>query len=171
MSYCAITGQSVNIENAYSSEEFDFSGTKKFDDMTGFRSKFFLNVLPQNNADEVIGVLQLLNSLDPETGEVVAFSGDISPLIEALASQAAIALDNAILIDSQKKLLDSFIELMASAVDAKSPYTGGHCQRVPELTEMLTRAACDSNESPFAAFDLSEDEWYELHIDAWLHDC
>jgi HD-GYP domain-containing protein (c-di-GMP phosphodiesterase class II) len=171
VSYCAITGRSVNIENAYSSDEFDFSGTKKFDEMTGFRSKSFLNVPLKNNADEVIGVLQLLNSLDPETGEVVAFSGDISPLIEALASQAAIALDNAILIESQKKLLDSFIELMASAVDAKSPYTGGHCQRVPELTEMLTRAACDSNESPFAAFDLSEEEWYELHIGAWLHDC
>ena len=171
VSYCAITGRSVNIENAYDSDEFDFSGTKKFDEMTGFRSKSFLNVPLKNNADEVIGVLQLLNSLDPETGEVVAFSGEISPLIEALASQAAIALDNAILIEAQKKLLDSFIELMASAVDAKSPYTGGHCQRVPELTEMLTRAACASNDSPFASFDLSEEEWYELHIGAWLHDC
>ncbi|MDG2070507.1 MAG: HD domain-containing phosphohydrolase [Pseudomonadales bacterium] len=171
VSYCAITGKSVNIEDAYSSEEFDFSGTKKFDEMTGLRSKSFLNVPLKNNLGEVIGVLQLLNSLDLETGEVVAFSGYISPLIEALASQAAVALDNAILIESQKKLLDSFIELMASAVDAKSPYTGGHCQRVPELTEMLTRAACASNESPFADFDLSEDEWYELHIGAWLHDC
>lgn len=171
VSYCAITGRSVNIENAYDSDEFDFSGTKKFDEMTGFRSKSFLNVPLKNNADEVIGVLQLLNSLDPETGEVMAFSGEISPLIEALASQAAIAMDNAILIEAQKKLLDSFIELMASAVDAKSPYTGGHCQRVPELTEMLTRAACASNDSPFASFDLSEEEWYELHIGAWLHDC
>lgn len=171
VSYAAITGKTVNVQDAYNSDEFDFSGTKKFDEMTGFRSKSFLNVPLKNNADEVIGVLQLLNSLDPASGEVVPFSGDISPLVEALASQAAIALDNAILIDAQKKLLNSFIALMASAVDAKSPYTGGHCQRVPELTEMLTRAACDSNEEPFSSFNLSEDEWEELHIGAWLHDC
>lgn len=73
VSYCAITEQSANIENAYSSDEFDFSGTKKFDEMTGFRSKLFLNVPLKNNAEEVIGVLQLLNSLDPETGEVWRF--------------------------------------------------------------------------------------------------
>jgi hypothetical protein len=68
-------------------------------------------------------------------------------------------------------LLDSFIELIASAIDAKSPYTGGHCQRVPELTKMLAKAACEAKDGPFADFDLTEEEWYELHISAWLHDC
>lgn len=115
-------------------------------------------------------MLQLLNALD-DNGDVVPFSDDIQPLIEALASQAAVALENQNLIEAQKNLLDSFIELMASAVDAKSPYTGGHCQRVPELTKMLTSAACDISEGPFASFDLDEEEWYELHIGAWLHDC
>ncbi|MDD9876729.1 MAG: HD domain-containing protein, partial [Magnetovibrio sp.] len=119
----------------------------------------------------IIGVLQLLNAQDTESGEVIAFSTDIQPLIEALASQAAVALDNQQLLEAQKKLLDSFIELIASAIDAKSPYTGGHCQRVPELTKMLARAACEAEDGPFADFDLDDDQMYELHIGAWLHDC
>jgi len=171
VSYAAFTGETINIEDAYDSDKFDFSGTIKFDEGTGYFSRSLLTVPLKNSADTVIGVLQLLNSIDDLTGEIVPFAKEVQPLIEALASQAAVALDNAMLIEAQKALLDSVIELMASAVDAKSPYTGGHCQRVPVLTEMLTRAACDSSEGTYAGFDLNEDEWYELHIGAWLHDC
>ncbi|MEE9317763.1 MAG: HD domain-containing phosphohydrolase [Rhodospirillales bacterium] len=170
-SCAALTGESINIPDAYDSKDFDFTGTRKFDEGTGYRSKSFLTVPMKNSMDEIIGVLQLLNAKDLETGEVIPFGDDIQPLIEALASQAAVALDNKQLLDAQKFLLDSFIELIASAIDAKSPYTGGHCQRVPELTKMLAQAACDAKEGPFADFDLTEDEWYELHIAAWLHDC
>lgn len=170
-SCAALTHESINVPDAYENDGFDFSGTKKFDEGTGYRSKSFLCVPLKNSQDEVIGVLQLLNAIDPETNEVIAFGSDIQPLIEALSSQAAVALDNQQLLESQKKLLDSFIELIASAIDAKSPYTGGHCQRVPELTKMLANAACDQKDGPFADFDLTEEEWYELHIAAWLHDC
>ena len=170
-SSAALTGESINIPDAYENEGFDFSGTKKFDEGTGYRSKSFLCVPLKNSQNEVIGVLQLLNAIDPDTNEVIEFGSDIQPLIEALSSQAAVALDNQQLLASQKKLLDSFIELIASAIDAKSPYTGGHCQRVPELTKMLANAACEQKDGPFADFDLTEDEWYELHIAAWLHDC
>ncbi|MEE8351027.1 MAG: HD domain-containing phosphohydrolase [Rhodospirillales bacterium] len=170
-SCAALTGQSINIPDAYDSQEFDFTGTKKFDEGTGYRSKSFLTVPLKNSTDDIIGVLQLLNAQDTDSGDVIPFSGDIQPLIEALASQAALALDNKQLLDAQKLLLDSFIELIASAIDAKSPYTGGHCQRVPELTKMLARAACDAKDGPFADFDLSEDDWYELNISALLHDC
>ncbi|MEX2326407.1 MAG: HD domain-containing phosphohydrolase, partial [Pseudomonadales bacterium] len=171
VSYAANTGKTINIEDAYDSTAYDFSGTKKFDEGTGYRSRSFLVVPLKNHSGEVIGVLQLLNCLDPQTRDVIPFSEEITPLIESLASQAAVALENQTLIEAQKNLLDSFIELMASAVDAKSPYTGGHCQRVPMLTEMLTAAACQSTQTPFADFNLNEEEWYELHIGAWLHDC
>jgi HD-GYP domain-containing protein (c-di-GMP phosphodiesterase class II) len=167
----ALTGKSINIPDAYEAKDFDFSGTRRFDQGTGYRSKSFLTVPMKNSQDEIIGVLQLLNAIDRKTGKVIAFSDDIQPLIEALASQAAVALDNKQLLDAQKLLLDSFIELIASAIDAKSPYTGGHCQRVPELTKMLAKAACEAKDGPFADFDLTEEEWYELHISAWLHDC
>ena len=135
VSFVANTGETINIGDAYVADKFDFTGTKKFDAATGYLSKSFLTVPLKNNAGRVSGVLQLLNSLDPETGEVVAFPEETQPLIEALASQAAVSLENRNLIESQKQLLDSFIELMASAVDAKSPYTGGHCQRVPVLDD------------------------------------
>jgi HD-GYP domain-containing protein (c-di-GMP phosphodiesterase class II) len=170
-SSAALTGESINIPDAYDSKDYDFSGTKKFDEGTGYRSKSFLAVPMKNSQGEVIGVLQLLNAEDTKTGEVIPFGGDIQPLIEALASQAAVALDNKQLLDAQKALLDSFIELIGSAIDSKSPYTGGHCQRVPELTKMLAAAACEETDGPYADFDLTEDEWYELHIAAWLHDC
>jgi len=170
-SAAALTGKAINIPDAYEAKDFDFSGTKKFDEGMGYRSKSFLTVPLANSQDEVIGVLQLLNAKNRDTEDVQEFSNQIQPLIEALASQAAVALDNQQLVEAQKKLLDSFIELIASAIDAKSPYTGGHCQRVPELTKMLAKAACESTDEPFADFDLTEDQWYELHIGAWLHDC
>ena len=169
--YVALTGESVNIPDAYEAEEFDFTGTRKFDEGTGFRSMSFLTAPIKNHEGDVIGVLQLLNAQDSESGEVIPFGSDIQPLIEALTSQAAVALDNQLLLEAQKKLLDSFIELIASAIDSKSPYTGGHCQRVPELTNMLVKAACSSTDERFKDFDLTEDEWYELHIAGWLHDC
>jgi HD-GYP domain-containing protein (c-di-GMP phosphodiesterase class II) len=170
-SAAALTSKSINIADAYEGQDYDFSGTKKFDSQTGYRSKSFLTVPLKNSQDQIIGVLQLLNAIDAETNEVISFSADIQPLIEALSSQAAIALDNQQLLEGQKRLLDSFIELIASAIDAKSPYTGGHCQRVPELTKMIAQAACESNEGSLASFDLTEEQWYELHVGAWLHDC
>ena len=169
--HVALTGKSVSVPDAYDSKDFDFSGTKKFDRGTGYRSKSFLTVPLKNHGGDVIGVLQLLNAQDRKSAEVIPFSGDIQPLVEALSSQAAVALDNQLLLEAQKNLLDSFIELIAGAIDAKSPYTGGHCQRVPELSMMLAEAACASDDSPFKDFTLDEEERYELHIASWLHDC
>jgi HD-GYP domain-containing protein (c-di-GMP phosphodiesterase class II) len=101
---------------------------------------------------------------------VIPFEPELVPLIESLASQAAVALDNQQLIQAQKNLFDSFMTMMAAAVDAKSAYTGGHCQRVPVLTEMLAEAACNETDGPFKDFHLSEEEWYELQIAGGLHD-
>ncbi len=166
----ALNQMTVNIPNAYETETFDFSGTIAFDKKTGYRSVSFLTVPLINKQDSVIGVLQLINGRTAE-GEVVPFSPDIQPVIEALTSQAAVALDNEMLFQGQRKLLDSFIELIAGAIDQKSAYTGGHCQRVPALTEMLAKAACASEAPSFKEFDLDDDGWYELHLAGWLHDC
>jgi HD-GYP domain-containing protein (c-di-GMP phosphodiesterase class II) len=166
----ALRKENVNILDAYETHDYDFSGTKSFDKNTGYRSTSFLTVPLLNREREVIGVLQLINARD-EKNIVVPFSGEIQPIIEALSSQAAVALENQLLLAAQRELLESFIKLIASAIDDKSPYTGGHCQRVPEITKMLASAACDQKQGPFADFDLDEDQWYELHIAAWLHDC
>ncbi len=170
-SHTALEAKAINIPDAYEATDFDFAGTKKFDKGTGYRSKSFLTVPLKNHEDTVIGVLQLLNAIDPKTGNVVTFSSQIQPIIEALASQAAVSLDNQQLIQAQKDLLEAFIKVIAHAIDRKSPYTGGHCERVPVITEFLAAAAMEQTEGSFKDFSLTEDEWYELHIAAWLHDC
>ena len=118
----------VNIEDAYTAEGFDFSGTRKFDEKTGYRSKSFLTIPMKNHENEIIGVLQLLNALDEETGNIIPFSAENQQLAESLASQAAVALTNHNLIQGLKQLFESFIELIAEAIDEKSPYTGGKCR-------------------------------------------
>ena len=166
----ALNRMTVNIPNAYESKTFDFSGTHAFDESMGYRSQSFLTIPLMSNDDSVIGVIQLINARS-RSGEVMPFAAELQPIIEALCSQAAVALVNEMLIRGQRALLDAFIELMAGAVDAKSAYTGGHCQRVPQLTKMLAQAACESDAAEFRDFNLNEDEWYELHLAAWLHDC
>ncbi len=170
-SYAALRKQSINIPNAYDTTRFDFSGTKAFDARNGYRSVSFLTIPMLDANGRVAGVLQLINSRDALTNEVVPFDDLDQQTVEVLASQAGVSLQNKLLRDAQRDLLESFIKMIASAIDAKSDYTGGHCERVPVITEMLARAACDAKTGPFAEFNLSELEWYELHIAAWLHDC
>jgi HD-GYP domain-containing protein (c-di-GMP phosphodiesterase class II) len=169
--YAALTGKTVNIADAYAAEGFDFSGTRAFDSKTGYRSKSFLTVPMRNHEHETIGVLQLINAQDPESGEIVAFSDSDQRLAESLASQAAIALTNRMLINQLEQLFESFINLINSAIDEKSPYTGGHCQRVPVLTMMLAEAVNDTREGPLAGFLMTEKDRYELKIAGLLHDC
>ncbi len=169
--YCVINDKTINIQDAYLAEGFDFSGTRNFDEKMGYRSQSFLTVPMKNHENEIIGVLQLINAIDPKTKGIVAFSESHQRLVESLASQAAVALTNQNLISGLKNLFESFIKLIADAIDEKSPYTGGHCQRVPELTMMLADAAIKTKKGPFKDFTLNEKEIYELKIAAWLHDC
>jgi diguanylate cyclase (GGDEF)-like protein len=103
-SCAAVTGKTIVVDDAYATDEFDFSGTKEFDRLTGYRSKSFLTVPLKNHQEEVMAVLQLLNAKDPESCEVVPFTDEIQPLIEALTSQASIALENTHLLQEQKEL-------------------------------------------------------------------
>ncbi len=170
-SSAALRKQSINIPDAYDTTRFDFSGTKAFDAQSGYRSVSFLTIPMLDAEGRVVGVLQLINARHPETQEVIAFDDLDQQTVEVLASQAGVSLQNKLLRDAQRDLLESFIRMIASAIDAKSGYTGGHCERVPLIAEMLARAACAAKTGPFADFQLSELEWYELHIGAWLHDC
>lgn len=118
---------------------------------------------------EALGVLQLADAGAAHRG---VFAADIVQFVEALAAQAALALDNQNLVEGQRVMMDALIRLVAGAIDAKSAYTGGHCERVPELALMLAEAACRVEEGPLAGFRFhSEDEWREFRIGAWLHDC
>ena len=169
--YSVVNAKTVNISDAYLIEEFDFSGTRDFDEKMHYRSQSFLTVPMKNHEDEIIGVLQLINATDPHTNQIVDFSQAHERLVESLASQAAVALTNQNLISGLRSLFESFIKLIADAIDEKSPYTGGHCQRVPDLTMMLAHEAIKINSGAFKDFSMNEKEVFELKIAAWLHDC
>ncbi|MBK6982300.1 MAG: GAF domain-containing protein [Betaproteobacteria bacterium] len=169
--YAALNDSTVNIADAYTEEGFDFSGTRNFDKRTGYRSTSFLTVPMKNHEGEIIGVLQLLNAVDAATGGVTAFGDEDRRLAESLASQAAIAITNRFLIQQLEVLFESLIELINTAIDDKSPYTGGHCKRVPTLTMMLAEAADAASEGPLASFQMTDKDRYELKIAGLLHDC
>ncbi len=169
--YAALMQRTVNIADAYLEEGFDFSGTRNFDKRTGYRSTSFLTVPMKNHDGDIIGVLQLLNAIDPATGLVTTFGEEDQRLAESLASQAAIALTNRLLIQQLEVLFESLIELINTAIDDKSPYTGGHCKRVPTLTMMLAEAASATESGPLAEFHMSDKDRYELKIAGLLHDC
>jgi HD-GYP domain-containing protein (c-di-GMP phosphodiesterase class II) len=169
--YAVHHDRSVNIADAYTEAGFDFTGTRNFDKKTGYRSRSFLTVPMKNHEGEIIGVLQLINARDPASGEVRPFSDTDQHLTESLASQAAIALTNRMLINHLENLFESFISLINAAIDDKSPYTGGHCQRVPVLTMMLAQAASDCRVGPLSDFRMTERDRYELKIAGLLHDC
>jgi len=161
---------SINVADAYEAEAYDFSGTRAFDESVGYRTTSVLTIPLVNDHNSLMGVLQLINARD-ESDVVTSFTVEQQRAVEALSRQASIALENQLLHQQQKVLLESFIKMIASSIDSKSPYTGGHCERVPILLEMLTEAAIAQTDGPFADFDLTEDEWYELRIAGWLHDC
>lgn len=169
--YAAIHKQTVNISDAYTEPNFDFSGTRQFDARTGYRSQSFLAVPMKDHEGDVIGVLQLINAKRKHTEEVVSFSSSDQSLAESLASQAAIAITNRNLMSQLEALFESFISLINLAIDEKSHYTGGHCQRVPALTMMLAEAVNSHRDGPLAAFTMDDRDRYELKIAGLLHDC
>jgi DNA-binding response OmpR family regulator len=124
--YAAVHNRSVLIDDVYEETRFDLSGTRRFDTESQYRTVSMLTVPMAPRNGEVIGVLQFMNALEPGTGAVVPFSTDILVLVEALAAQAAVALDNLQLVEAQKTLIENMIKVIATAIDAKSPYTGRH---------------------------------------------
>lgn len=168
--YAAISAKVVNILDVYEAEGFNFQGTRKFDANTGYRSKSMLVVPLQNHENDIIGVLQLLNAQDSMTGEVINFSYEYQQMTESLASQAAVALSNNRLIHDLENLLESFITTIATAIDEKSPYTGGHVRRVADLTLTIADRINKMADGVYANVYFNDDLLKELRIAAWLHD-
>jgi HD-GYP domain-containing protein (c-di-GMP phosphodiesterase class II) len=169
--YAANFDQSVNIEDVYKADVFNFSGMRLFDETFGYHSQSFLTVPMTDHEGELVGVLQLINAMDRDTGAIRSFSGTDQRFIEALASQAAVAITNEQLIQQLENLLEALVNLINIGIDEKSPYTGRHCQFVPELTMMLAEAAHKTEDGPLAAFRMSDADRKELWMAGLLHDC
>lgn len=174
--YAAMYDRTVNISDVYAqvqpgSPPFDFSGTRGFDARTGYRSQSFLTVPMKHHDGDLLGVLQLINAQDQGSGKVRSFTEADQSLAESLASQASIVLSNRLLIGQLENLFESFVSLINTAIDEKSPYTGGHCQRVPTLTMLLAEAADATEVGPLAAFHMTDRDRHELKVAGLLHDC
>jgi HD-GYP domain-containing protein (c-di-GMP phosphodiesterase class II) len=169
--YAANTGMSVNIQDVYGVNLFNFTGMRKFDETHSYHSQSLLTVPMKDHEGELIGVLQLINAKDPQSGETRPFNETDQRFIEALASQAAIAITNQQLIMRLETLFESFVKLINLGIDEKSPHTGKHCEHVPVLTMMLAEAAHRSSSGPLADFEMTERDRKELWLAGLLHDC
>ena len=160
----------VNIEDIYNSNEFDASGAKKFDQLTAYRTQSLLVIPLLNHDNDVIGVIQLINATNPANDETIAFASNLEPVISALTQYAAIVVNLQILLEDHKLLLDSFVQCIAGAIDAKSPHTSAHCQQIPLIMDMMVDAI-EKDTEYFPNFSVSPEQRYEIQVASWLHDC
>lgn len=169
--YAAVTGQTLNIVDVYADEAPQrFEGPRYYDAMTGYHSQSMLVVPMRDHEEQVIGVLQLINAKINGGDQIIAFPETDESLVQSLASQAAVSINNVRLIEDTQRLFESFVHVMATAIDERSPYTGGHIRRVAEMTMLVARAVNDCEEGPLQGTELDEDELAELELAAWMHD-
>lgn len=168
-SYAANYKLAVNIQDVYATDLFNFSATREFDQRQHYRTRSLLTVPMHDHEGELVGVLQLINAT--EQGQLTSFSVTDQRFIEALASQAAIAITNQHLIAQLENLFTSLVHLINIGIDEKSPHTGRHCQLVPELTMLLAQAVHDADYGRYASFRMTERDRKELWMAGILHDC
>jgi HD-GYP domain-containing protein (c-di-GMP phosphodiesterase class II) len=166
---CALTGHLINIPDVYYAKDFNFEGTKKFDSGTGYRTTSMLVVPMRNHDGEVIGVLQLLNKQN-SNGDIIEFDKDDEKLILSMSSQAAVSITNTRLIAGLEKLLMDFIKSTADAISEKSKYTGGHINRVAEISLLIANAINNDTNGIYKNTRFDEDELKQIDISAWMHD-
>ncbi|MEJ2235224.1 MAG: GAF domain-containing protein [Syntrophobacterales bacterium] len=168
--YVAITGETLNISDVYElagDEEYRFNPA--FDDRNRYRTRSMLVVPIRTHQNEILGVLQLINSLD-EQNSVIVFDSEQEDLVASLASQAAATIQNARLINAVHEIFAALVRYSASAIDARSPHTAGHSRRVATYSMRLARSVNGETEGILADMFFSDKDLEELNYAAWLHD-
>ena len=167
---CAINQEIINSSNIFNEPNVDADVLREFDKDNDYNTVSAL-VFPLFNSKKiVIGVAQFINATD-EKGKIINFTQEDQAKMMAVCQIIALALERKQLSEAYTQLLEAFVDVMAKAIDAKSPYTGLHCQKVPIITRMLATAAVQETEGPLKNFEMSDNDWYALHIASWLHDC
>ena len=167
--HVALSKEVVNIPDVYEAEGFDFTGPKKYDQLTGYRTQSMLVIPMTDHTDKVIGVLQLINALSPE-GERIPFDEKYEAMVRSLASQAAVAINNAQLIKDIENLFKSVVHYTVKAIDARSPHTAGHSSRVAKLSRRIAEDINLQTSGPFADLHYSDDQLEEIWIAGIMHD-
>ncbi|MBT6616333.1 MAG: GAF domain-containing protein, partial [Deltaproteobacteria bacterium] len=167
--YCANTGKIVNIPDAYNEKGFDFSGTKKYDQMNNYRSKSMLVLPLRDHENQINGVLQLINRQTAD-GDVIAFTKNDQTIVQAMSYQAAISLTTQKLLQEHIRLFDSFVQVLAEGLGEKSFYTYGHINRVAELSLLLAEEVSQWNEGLYQRIQFDKNQMEELRLAGWMHD-
>ena len=177
--YTVSVGASQIYDDAYHPPPGKPQGGKGFDAQFGYRTKSMLTVPMRNYNNEVVGAIQLINAkrhfethltvASVET-EVVSFRPEDLEMIESIASQAAVALDNKNLLDSIQALFDGFVQASVTAIEQRDPSTAGHSGRVEALTTALARAVTGLGAGKYRDVNLTEDQFKELRYACLLHD-
>lgn len=167
---CFFTKSIININNLYANPQYDNSFFSEFDEDNNYSTVSILSFPIITRKGDIVGIAQFINPRD-ESGHTLTFTPDIQNQVISACNLIGILLENKMLSEAYGQLLESFIEVLARAIDAKSPYTGAHCQRVPVIARLLATAAVQTDSGPLKNFEMSTDDWYTLHIASWLHDC
>ena len=167
---CAINQEIINSSNILNESGVDTSDLAEFDRANDYTTVSALVFPLFNSKHNVVGVAQFINATDNK-GKIINFTQDDQEKMMAMCQIMAIALERKQLSEAYTQLLESFVDVLAKAIDAKSPYTGLHCQKVPIITRMLATASVQETKGPLKNFEMSDNDWYALHIASWLHDC
>ena len=177
--YTVTVGMSQIYDDAYTPPPGKPQGGKGFDAQFGYRTKSMLTVPMRNYKNEVVGAVQLINAkrnfdtkltIGNVPTEVVSFRPEDLEMIESIASQAAVALDNKSLLDSIQALFDGFVEASVTAIEQRDPSTAGHSGRVEALTTSLARAVTEIETGRYRDIYLTDDQLKELRYACLLHD-
>jgi len=163
---CAvIDNKKINIPDVYESKDYDFAGAQKYDAMTGYRTGSMLVIPMCDEKGEIIGVLQLINSLS-DTGEIIPFDPEYEQIVSALASLAAVSLNNHKLAQEISDLLHSFVRVMVDAIDARSSYNANHTRSMVRYAEKFVAWLDETGQD----FRIPENEQDAFLMSIWLHD-
>ncbi|HYX69860.1 MAG TPA: HD domain-containing phosphohydrolase [Terriglobales bacterium] len=179
--YVALTGDAVNLEDAYHPPEgVPYSFNRKWDEDSGYRTKSMLAVPMRNQKDEVVGVVQLINakreregkldSIQAVVDKVLPFTQRQQEIVTSLASQAAVAFENSQLYEAIQKLFEGFVRASVIAIEARDPTTSGHSFRVANLTVALAESVDRAPDGPFADVHFTRTEMKEIRYASLLHD-
>lgn len=167
--YTAIHREIVNVPDVYDSDRFDFSGPKKYDALTGYRTTSQLVIPLENNKHELLGVLQLINAMD-EAGNVIPFDPQFNIIIRSLGSMTSIELANLSYVEELRLQLHSFVEAFAAAVDERTPYNGAHTRKVAEYVELLAEYINGRHRAGECEEFFDAERKEKLVLAAFLHD-
>ncbi len=164
---CALDNKIINIADVYNSQEYDFSGTKKFDANTGYRSKSMLVIPLINHENDVMGVIQLINK--DISNPNAAYDTQDEKILKALSFQAAMALTNTKLIASLEDFFESFVNSIANAIDAKSMHTSTHIKNMSKLVPLIAKSL-HNDDGFYKDIAYSANDIREIELAAKLHD-